>query len=125
MTRILTNPRSAAVTGILLCLPLAILFGTAAFEIEPLNGIIESITSTEDGRTSAFGKLAMIVAMLLPPIALVVVAWPVLRRGADGRRTVYPINLVLSAVIFAFIAMFVGGIVVDQYPCWQGVPNCD
>jgi len=42
-------------------------------------------------------------------------------RGLFG----YPINLVLAITILIFIVTFVGGIVVDQYPCWIGVPNCD
>ncbi len=59
------------------------------------------------------------------PTALAVVVWPMFRKGADGKRKLYPANLILGAVIFVFIAMFVGGVIADQYPCWVGVPNCD
>ena len=39
--------------------------------------------------------------------------------------TANPINLLLSIIILFIIFVFVGAIMVDQYPCWVGVPNCD
>jgi hypothetical protein len=36
-----------------------------------------------------------------------------------------PLNLLVALVTLSFILSVVGGIVVDQYPCWVGVPNCD
>ena len=43
---------------------------------------------------------------------------------ADGPRLT-PTTLVLSAVVLAIIATLWIGIVVDQMPCFLGVPNCD
>jgi hypothetical protein len=44
---------------------------------------------------------------------------------AGGSLLTHPVNMLLAAVILIFIVMFVGGIIIDQYPCWTGVPNCD
>ncbi len=50
-----------------------------------------------------------------------------LRLGYEFReyQGVILLNLLLAVAILFFIIMFAGGIIVDQYPCWIGVPNCD
>jgi hypothetical protein len=37
----------------------------------------------------------------------------------------HPAKMILAVAALSCIALFVGGIIVDQYPCWLGVPNCD
>ncbi len=44
---------------------------------------------------------------------------------AGGTITAHPVNLRLAIATLASIVMIIGGIIVDQYPCWMGVPNCD
>lgn len=47
-------------------------------------------------------------------------------NDANGRKLVRPPDKPGSRVaILTPIAMFAGGIIVDQYPCRSGVPNCD
>ncbi len=36
-----------------------------------------------------------------------------------------PLNLVLVVAALVVVLAFVAGMVIDQYPCWIGVPNCD
>jgi hypothetical protein len=36
-----------------------------------------------------------------------------------------PINLLLRVAFLALIAWMWGGILIDQMPCFLGVPNCD
>jgi hypothetical protein len=51
---------------------------------------------------------------------------PVVRDARAGLSIVkHPANLVVAVATFTFVAVFLGGIIVDQYPCWVGVPNCD
>lgn len=37
----------------------------------------------------------------------------------------HPAKMIFVAAALSCIAIIVGGIIVDQYPCWLGVPNCD
>ncbi len=46
-----------------------------------------------------------------------------LRRGS--RITAHPANLVIAGVTLAAIVLVISAIIVDQYRCWIGVPNCD
>ena len=127
MKNILTNPGSAAMISFILCLPLAILFPIAVFEIEPFNGLFKTLFTEADGySTSTLGYTVMCSLMLSLPVAFIVSVAPIVRnlRGS-GRLLAHPINLVFAIAIFVVIATIVGGIIVDQYPCWIGVPNCD
>jgi hypothetical protein len=44
---------------------------------------------------------------------------------AGGSIGAHPINLILAGVTLGMILMVIGAIIIDQYPCWIGVPNCD
>ncbi|MEP6649814.1 MAG: hypothetical protein ABJA74_07850, partial [Lapillicoccus sp.] len=64
-----------------------------------------------DGRPSALGLVLMFGS---------------LAAGQAGRgRRARPYHLVLAAGLALAVLVAVAGLVVDQYPCWQGVPNCD
>jgi hypothetical protein len=58
-------------------------------------------------------------------VAFIVNIRPVVRAGDAWSRTATPLNLVVAVVALSFVVLFIVGIVVDQYPCWTGVPNCD
>jgi hypothetical protein len=127
MKNFLTNPASASVFSFILILPLLILFPIAVLEIEPFYGIIKSAFVEADGYTTIFGKIVMIVAILLLPVAAAFVSFmPIIRNVRAGNGIMaHPINLFLATVIASFIILFIGGFIIDQYPCWMGVPNCD
>lgn len=36
-----------------------------------------------------------------------------------------PVNLWLSVIILCVFVGIPGGVVVDRFPCWIGIPNCD
>jgi hypothetical protein len=42
-----------------------------------------------------------------------------------GETLMKLINLMLSVATLHFILVIAIGIIVDQYPCWIGVPNWD
>jgi len=128
MKNILTNSKSATILSFILILPLAILFPITTLEIEPFYGFLMPLFTEADGyTTTAFGKIVMIVAIFLLPVAAFIVSFiPILRNVRVGNSIIaHPINFLLAIAIFSFIIMFMGGIIVDQYPCWIGVPNCD
>lgn len=103
------------------------LFPIASLEIEPFYSFLTPLFMQTDGTTTAFGKMIMIVSIFLLPIAAFIVSFmPILRNVRAGNSIMaYPINLFLVVIIFSFIVIFMGGIIIDQYPCWIGVPNCD
>ena len=53
-------------------------------------------------------------------------AWPMVRRGADGRRHLYPLDLAIAGVVLLLIALTWGGLGVEVIRCdVMGIPNCD
>jgi hypothetical protein len=70
--------------------------------------------------------LALFVAMWLLPAAFTVVLMPILRRlRAGGRAAAHPTALVPRLLLLIVIAWLWLGLVIDQLPCFLGVPNCD
>jgi hypothetical protein len=54
------------------------------------------------------------------------IAAPVIQiASAREKITAHPNILFLAPIILFVIIMIVDGIIVDQYSCWVGVPNCD
>ncbi len=125
MTNILTNPKSAAIAGLVLCLPFAFLLTLLLLDVSPTLGAVQPLLVTPDpdapdvvGTLLAVGIVLLVVAAFLLNLLQVV-------RAAQSRQSVAarPMNLVLTVVTLAAIAMVIGGIIADQYPCWVGVPK--
>jgi len=127
MKDITTNARSSAIISFILALPLPILLSIAVLTIEPFYGLLTPLFTEANGyRNSALGLTILIGAFLLLPVAFIVSVAPIgqtMRTG--GSLLAHPINLVLAVAILVFITTIVGSIIIDQYPCWIGVPNCD
>jgi len=126
MKNALATPRSAAIISLLLALPFAIIYMLIVLEIEPPLGPLEPLLRGPVDRPNVLGSAIVFGAWLLALVALILDLAPIIRtlRAGDS-LTAHPINLLLAIATFFFIAMFVGTIIVDQYPCWIGVPNCD
>lgn len=127
MTDILTNPKSAAIVGFILALPFVTILSLLMLGIEPSFGPLEPLLNSPDpDQLDALGSLTVLGAFLLSVLACIIVRAPIVRTmRAGGSLFAHPINLVLAAAILILVTMVVGGIIVDQYPCWIGVPNCD
>jgi len=118
--------RSAAIAGTVLALPFALMYTMLALHIEPPLRILESLTSVGPDQPNVVGSAIVLGAWLLSVVALVVTLSPIVRDTRAGRGiTTHPVNLALAIVILFFVGGFVVSLVVDQYPCWIGVPNCD
>jgi uncharacterized membrane protein YidH (DUF202 family) len=111
---------------VLLALPLVVLALVGWLEVQPFTGLLRAATSDADGSPTLlgmvlmFGSLAAFLAATLLSLAEVIRAW---RAGRGWRAR--PYHLGLAVVLVLAVCGVVGGIVVDQAPCWQGVPNCD
>ena len=128
MENIISNNKSSAIIGFLLAMPLTILLLIEISGIEPLHGFLVTLT-TEGGdnpRLSTFGKILTLGALLLLPIGFIISLVPMVRNARTGYGfAASPVNMLIAAALFIFIAILVIGFVIDQYPCWIGVPNCD
>lgn len=127
MENIISNNKSSAVIGFLLAMPLAVLLLIEMYDIAPLSGFFKTLTTEADGQgLNAFGKIFTLIALLLLPLGFIISLVPIVRnvRAGDG-LTANPINLLIAAALFIFIATLIVSFVIDQYPCWIGVPNCD
>jgi hypothetical protein len=121
---LLTNPRSAATISFILVLPLAII---PLLESLNLNGPLERLLNGPNPDQLYVPGQLLALALLSLPVAAGIIA----RRAvvstlrAGGSLFAHPINLIIVVVILAFIAWSWGSWVVDQWPCFVGVPLCD
>ena len=118
--------RSAAIAGVLLALPFATIFSLLLIGGDPPPlGPLEPYVNPDD-RPNVVGTAIVLGAWLLALAAFIVNVVPVAREARAGRGiTTSPANLLVAAAALALVAFFIGAIIVDQYPCWIGVPNCD
>jgi hypothetical protein len=121
---LLTNPTSAAIISFLLALPFLILLSLLLLHIEP--PFARLLNNPDPDQPNVLGSLIILGAFLLAVLACIIVRAPIVRTmRMGGSLLAHPINLILAVVILFFITRLVVGIIVDQYPCWIGVPNCD
>jgi hypothetical protein len=126
MKNILSNPKSAALTGFILFLPLFLLNWMAALDIEAFDIFFRSIFSIDMYRINPLGSFVITVAILLLPVGVIFTLWPVLQKGGDGKRRLYIVNLILATFIFVCFVIFVGAMLSEVYRCdVLLIPNCD
>lgn len=62
----------------------------------------------------------------LLPMAFIAISAPMVQEVRAGRSLLAnPHGLLLRVPFLALIAFLWGGILIDQMPCFLGVPNCD
>lgn len=124
----MTQANRAALIGVLLAIPVTILFSLLLLDIEPslgpLNAWLAGTPNPDDGPGP--GSFIALAFIALLPIATFITLRPVGRSIKNGSGLLaQPLNLVLGVAMLAGIIALAGAFVVDQYPCWIGVPYCD
>jgi hypothetical protein len=110
MTSITPNLRTAALISFILILPFAI-----------LELLFHSVT-----RQNAPGLMVLFGLLWLLPTGFILTILPMVRTVRAGNSIVAnPISLFVRVAFLAMFAMMWGGILIDQLPCFLGVPNCD
>ena len=108
MQTILTNLRSPALISLLFVLPFMIL------------EVVNRRNFNEGFPIVLFGL------MWLLPMIFIVTLTPIVRNVRAGNSIIAsPVNLLIRVVILVFIAWMWTSILIDQMPCFLGVPNCD
>jgi hypothetical protein len=108
MKNILTNFRSPAIISLVLVIPFMIL------ELVHRRNFPESFPIV------LFGLLWLL------PMIFILTLMPIVRNVRAGNGIVAnPVILLVRVVLLSFIVWMWFGIVLDQMPCFLGVPNCD
>ena len=102
--------RTAAIVGLVLALPFAVL----------------ELVSNPVTRESA-PSLALLFGLLwLLPTAFVAIVAPIVRGARAGHGILAnPAGILLRLPLLLLIAVAWTGLLIDQMPCFLGVPNCD
>lgn len=108
MKNTLTNLRSPALISLLLVVPFMIM------EIVNRRGFNEGF------------PIPLFVIMWLLPILFMIILMPIVRTIRAGNSIMAsPVSLLIRVVILVLVAWLWTGILIDQMPCFLGVPNCD
>jgi len=122
-----SNPKAAALLGLLGVLPGALFLPLLMLGIEPPLGPLKQLLSAPPDVPNVAGTLvALALVVGLPAAAGLLNLAPIARglRAGSGLGA-YPLNLLVAVAAVSLLALFAAGVIVDQYPCWIGVPNCD
>lgn len=118
-----TNPRSTSLISILL-----ILFNIIAIalrnELEPL---IRSMSGPSiEVAYLLFQVIIAGLSVILPLTAGIIAGGPIINTlRAGGSLLAHPINLTIVIALSLLIILLSCFLLVDQWPCFLGVPNCD
>jgi hypothetical protein len=72
------------------------------------------------GSIVVLGSVGLLLAALMLNAAMV---WRVYAAGLG--ISAYPFCLAVMIAMAVYIVFVFGSFVIDQYPCWSGVPNCN
>lgn len=109
MKNIFTNFRSPALIGLLFVVPFMIM----------------EVVNTQNINT-VFNVPLFGIMWLLPTIFILILI-PIVRnlRRAGNSLMANPVSLFISVIFLVLIAWMWASLLMDQMPCFLGVPNCD
>jgi hypothetical protein len=113
---LLTNPKSAAILSLALLLSFAILPVLRQLFLgphpEPPYLLLDAITR--------------LGAIVFPITAGIIAGGPIVRTlRTGGSLFAHPLHLTIVILISSLLALGFVFLVIDQWPCFMGVPNCD
>lgn len=120
---LLTNPKSAAMISIALILSFAIVALLDYLRWAPLDYLINGPNPEVAYLPGLFIALAL---FSIPVAAGFIARGPVVNTlRARGSLFAHPLHLIIVVLILTSLAWSWGSWVIDQWPCFVGVPNCD
>jgi hypothetical protein len=117
----------AAIISLILSLPLGLTFVAFMFDIEslviPLNDLFT--IEGQQGQINTLGRIVIYSGLLLLPVAFVLNLRPMLKReGAEGKRKLYALNLIIAVGILLLIIFTWGGLLLEEIYCLREI-RCD
>jgi hypothetical protein len=77
-------------------------------------------------RQNAPGLILLFGLLWLLPTVFIVILLPIVQSVRAGNSIITrPINLLLRVASLAFVTVIWTAMIIDQLPCFLGVPNCD
>jgi hypothetical protein len=120
---LLTNPRSAAMISV------ALILAPGIFPLLDSLGWLSSdrLFNGPNPEVAYLPGMVMSLGLILLPVAAGVVAGKpiVLTLRAGGSLFAHPFHLIIVAFILFTFVIGLGSLIVDQWPCFMGVPMCD
>jgi len=114
-----TQPKSTARISVLLALPFVLFYLASLFGIEPN-------LSSFGPPVSTVGPLIFMGSFLLALTACFIARTAIVRSlDAGGTLLTQPIQWAVIALVLLPLVLGWGALVMDQMPCFLGVPNCD
>jgi hypothetical protein len=108
MKNTFTNFRSPALIGLLFVIPFMVM---EAVNTQNINAIF---------------NIPLFGIMWLLPVLFILIGMPIVRNVRAGNSILAnPVLLLIRVVFLILIAWFWAGLLIDQMPCFLGVPNCD
>jgi hypothetical protein len=120
-------PILAASLGMMMIAPGVAMFTLLVLGIEPPMGPFKEFLPAPPDVPNKVGSLVALTVIVFLPLAGMILNYSVVRRSrlAENGQASVRVNLIVAALGVCLVAAFVAGVVIDQYPCWIGVPNCD
>jgi len=125
---LLTNPKSALMISVVIVLSVVILSLLVSLGWEPLERLLNDPNPEQlyVFRVRVASQFIALVLFSLPIAAGIIAGGPIVRTlQAGGSLFAHPIHLIIVVVISFLFASGVVSLMVDQWPCFVGVPNCD
>lgn len=127
MNTMIPKSNATGVIGLVLGLPFAVLLMMLVLNMEPNFGPLQPyLTQPDPDKPNVVGSLFVLALFVLAIVAVILNGMPLVRAVRAGERvTAVPFNFAVFVLMLGFVLFAVSALVVDQYPCWVGVPNCD
>ena len=122
---LLTNPRSAAIISVVL-----ILFPFILSWLDSLSWVPLDLDRLFNGPNPEVpyppGQILTLGLFAIPVAAGIIAGRPIVSTlRAGGSLFAHPIPLIIVALIMSTLVIGFTGLLIDQWPCFLGVPNCD
>jgi hypothetical protein len=120
---LLTNPKSALMISVVLILSIVILSLLDSLGWEPLERLLNGPNPEQ---LYIPGQFIALILISIPVAAGIIAGGPIVGTlRAGGSLFAHPLHLIIVIVISFLFAAGVVSLIVDQWPCFVGVPNCD
>ena len=86
--------------------------------------MIMEVVNTQN--LNAIFNVPLFGIMWLLPVLFILAGMPIVKNVRAGNKGLEkPVILLIRVVFLIFIAWFWAALLIDQMPCFLGVPNCD
>jgi hypothetical protein len=120
---LLTNPKSALMISVVLFLFPFILSLLNSLGWVPLDRLLNGPNPEQ---LYVPGQIVALVSFSIPIAAGIIAGGPIVRTlRVGGSLFAHPLHLIIVVVISFLLTAGVVSLIVDQWPCFIGVPNCD